>query len=329
MKLLTRVIKSWVGRPLLSVTVGIVVLELACRLFLGSRLQPTSDERNVLYQHDEKLGWFPRAGIEQDFRCVTRKIHVRQNGMGFRDGEHGAKTKPRLLFVGDSFVWGYDAEEAERFTNLLQKKMPEIEVLNAGVSGYGPDQEYLLLQEYFDRFAPDAVILVFSSETDIYDSTHNDVYGGYFKPYFVLENGRLILKGTPVPISRNHQAPVVRFYLVALFQGLFLGVPAVGPDITGEIIAAASDYVTGHGAKFAVGLAQGEVPETEDKLRAKGITMVDLQNRHVYRPNSGAHWRPQGHVVVAERLQAFLAKSGWFSQPGGSMLPSHTGDMRK
>jgi lysophospholipase L1-like esterase len=40
-----------------------------------------------------------------------------------------------ILFIGDSFVWGVDAESNERFTDLLRERITRFSILNAGVSG--------------------------------------------------------------------------------------------------------------------------------------------------------------------------------------------------
>ena len=45
------------------------------------------------------------------------------------------------MFVGDSFVWGYDVEASERFTELLRDEFPGIRIVNAGVNAYGTDQD--------------------------------------------------------------------------------------------------------------------------------------------------------------------------------------------
>ena len=76
-----------------------------------------------VYNYDAELGWFPYANSELTFTGI-RTIKLRHNSLGLRDIEPETNGKPTIAFIGDSFVWGYDAEENERFTNLLRAKLP-------------------------------------------------------------------------------------------------------------------------------------------------------------------------------------------------------------
>ena len=105
-----------------------------------------------------------------------------------------ARDRPGILFLGDSYLWGYDVEAAERFTDKLQVRHPEWSIYNLGVSGYGTDQEYLLLNRYFDEYKPQVVFLLFCEETDHEDNRSNMRYGGYYKPYCTITGNRLELK---------------------------------------------------------------------------------------------------------------------------------------
>ena len=120
------------------------------------------------------------------------------------DDEYVKSNKPVIMFLGDSFVWGYDVEKEERFTEKLRKYMPDWSIYNLGVSGYGNDQEYLLLQKYYDKFRPEIVFVVFCTDNDRDDNSYNNINGGYFKPYFEIEEGNLKLKDQPVPLSANY-----------------------------------------------------------------------------------------------------------------------------
>ena len=128
---------------------------------------------------------------------------VRHNSLGLRDIEHDAAPKPTIAFIGDSFVWGYDAEQNERFTELLREKMPEHRIVNAGVTAYGTDQEYLVLRRLWDRIKPNVVVLMVCVDNDRNENTVNTRQDGPYKPYFqILSNGGEF-KGMPVPWSRH------------------------------------------------------------------------------------------------------------------------------
>ena len=59
-----------------------------------------------------------------------------------------------MLFIGDSMVWCVDAEANERFTDVLRDRIANYTIVNAGVSGFGTDQEYLWLQRLWPRSSP-------------------------------------------------------------------------------------------------------------------------------------------------------------------------------
>lgn len=268
------------------------------------------DERTLAYRYDSELGWFPKANNQITF-TGTRKIHIAHNEMGFRDKPHTReKTRPRLIFVGDSFVWGYDVEEGERFTELLQAEFETIEVLNLGVSGYGTDQCYLLLQQFFDYYDPDAVVYMFS-ETDIVDNALNFNYGAYYKPYYVMTDEGLELRGVPVPRSSvwaRWFGSIVNFRRSPVFKN--------EADITPHLISAMDTFVKSKGASFAVGLID-EHPAVRQYLLEQKIVFFDLTHvdqRYRY-SGHGFHWTPEGHRLVARAVQAFLLHNNVSSDP--------------
>ena len=82
-------------------------------------------------------------------------------------------------------VWGLDAEVGERFTDLLQHELPQHRMVNAGVLGFGTDQELLLVQKVWNRLMPRVVVLTFSNDNDRDDNTSSFRYHTNYKPYFV------------------------------------------------------------------------------------------------------------------------------------------------
>jgi lysophospholipase L1-like esterase len=268
-------------------------------LSLPAEIADRPDERSLAYRYDAELGWFPRANDEITYTGM-REIHIAHNAMGFRDRPHApTKTKPRLVFLGDSFVWGYDVEQEERFTDLLRAELDAIEVLNFGVSGYGTDQSYLLIRKYFDDYRPDAVIYMFSA-TDVRDNSVNFNYGAYYKPYYVLVGGELELRGVPVPRSsiwtRWVKAITDRFPRLTNKE-----------DLTPRLVSALDAFVKAKGASFAVGLIDDHPPLREHLAKEKivhfDLTHVDERFRY---SGHGFHWTPEGHRQVASAVRAFL-----------------------
>ncbi|MHC4268507.1 MAG: hypothetical protein ACYSTS_08585 [Planctomycetota bacterium] len=293
-----------------------IVMEIGMRVFLKDRLYVIKDERNLTYKHDSLLGWFPIANSKNSYKG-SRSVNVEHNSRGFRDHEHLIDTKQRIVFLGDSFVWGYDVEKSERFTEKLLIALSNYSIYNLGVSGYGTDQEYLLLKQNYDFYMPDIVFLLFCTENDEEDNSRNERYGGYYKPYFVIDGSNLELKGTPVPKSENYffanHDILAQLYWFRLFAKLYfkftrppylkLGNP------THAIIANIHEFVKSRGAQFIVGL-QKPSAELELFLTDKNIPYLNLYNSHVY-PDNGRHWTPEGHTFVSKKIYRFLQEGNY------------------
>src|SRR4051794_28763536 len=148
-----------VAIQLLIFVIALGVAEIVLRVIDLRYLRTYRAGAERVYNYDAELGWFPVPNSDVTFTGI-RTIRVRHNSLGLRDIEHDATAKPTIAFVGDSFVWGYDAEQDERFTEVLRAKMPEHRIVNAGVTAYGTDQEYLALRRLWDRIKPDVVVLM-------------------------------------------------------------------------------------------------------------------------------------------------------------------------
>src|ERR1700757_1446958 len=135
---------------------------------------------NARYRH---------KGLEFDYIWTN-------NSLGMRDRERSPNKEPgsfRILFLGDSFVQGHGVPLEQTMPALLETSLnkPErektVEVLNAGVFGYGPFLEYLYLKELMPSIKPDLVIVGFFIGNDVGDDyfyTHqarvNKVDGSVF-----------------------------------------------------------------------------------------------------------------------------------------------------
>jgi SGNH hydrolase-like domain, acetyltransferase AlgX len=100
------------------------------------------------------------------------------NSLGMRDRERPRAKPPgtfRVLFLGDSMVQGHGVPLEQTMAALLESRLNqprgpnEVEVLNAGVFGYGPLLEYLYLEEILPSLQPDLVLLGFTLANDVGD----------------------------------------------------------------------------------------------------------------------------------------------------------------
>jgi lysophospholipase L1-like esterase len=307
---------------ILAATLGVV--ELALRVVDLRELRDSYGAgQSLLFRYNSVLGWFPVPNASSPF-TGTRTVQVRNNSLGLRDIEHDRTRKPTVMFVGDSFVWGYDVEADERFTELLGRELPAARIVNAGVSGYGTDQEYLLLDRLWSAFNPAVVVLMYCTGNDRLDNSANVRNGGYYKPYLERgPDGAWRFAGQPVPRSRH-----VYFSDNTLVRHLWLARAAVTgfvqlrhpaievPDPTENLVGMMRDLVEARGAKLLVGLQYHE-PQIEAFLHARGIPFAAFDGAEIYQ-DDGNHWTPRGHALVARRLMPLLAAAGigGADQPG-------------
>ncbi len=100
---------------------------------------------------------------------------------GFRgdlDLDRDRESTARLLVLGDSFVMAENVPLEGTFVRQLAFELErglgcEVEGVNAGRSGYGPDQSLLLLEREIDTVAPDVIVCVLCAHNDVGDLARN------------------------------------------------------------------------------------------------------------------------------------------------------------
>jgi hypothetical protein len=303
------------GATALATFITLLCLEALLRVVDFRELRETASERALTYKYDPELGWTPREN-SQAIVTTARTIHVKHNSLGLRDIEFSLDSSPTIMFLGDSFVWGVDAEADERFTDLLRGQIPGYKILNAGVSGFGTDQEYLLLKRLWPQTRPSIVVLIFCTDNDRSDNSANIRYNGYHKPYFsTAKDGSLIIEGQPVPKSR--QLYIKENWFV---QHLWLARAAVSayvefrfpkksvPDPTELLIDKIRQFAETNGARFFVGMQRTDQKLIDHLLEAH-VQFVSFDGTPSYSEDFGSHWTPQGQRMVAARLLKLIVDS--------------------
>ncbi len=315
----------------LIIVATLFAAELALRVIdVGG---PIRSELGEAFQFDPELGWVgaPNAATQQT--SGNRTISVRHNGLGLRERELGDIAPDRFLFLGDSFTYGYDAEAEERFSNLLQKALPRYGMVNAGVSGYGTDQQFLLMKRLWDDVNPKYVVLTFCVDNDRDDNTSSYRYRKYHKPYFVRTGeGEWQVRGYPLPRPTRDdltgRAWLERFALARFAIDASRALrnrEIIVPDPTEDLIGMMRRTVEARGARLVVGLQRHE-PRLEAYLQAQKIPYATFDDAAGY-PVAGWHWTPEGNAVVAKKYLALFTEIGIPSDPrqaaGAPPLPAH------
>src|SRR5271166_1910779 len=177
--------------------------------------QPLGDQYPKFYttqMADEVLGWSYKPGARGQFvgpypLPVTVRSDFRINSLGLRGPELTAVAPGglRVLVLGDSVASGLEVADNETYSTvgaqLLSTRLGvPVQVINAGVRGYGTDQEWLLYRERLKQLHSD-VVLDHTTENDPFDNLAlHGMRQRFGKPAFVLgADNTLHLVGQPVP----------------------------------------------------------------------------------------------------------------------------------
>ena len=206
------------GLAAASLIVGALVVEGAARVWVRASLAQAGRQAATLplTRYHEVLGWDKTPGAAQTIRRPEFEISLQINSKGLRGPERDY-AKPagtdRVLILGDSFAEGYYVDESQTVRAVLEdllnrERCGRGEVVNGGTLDYSTDQEYLFYKIEGHRYDADVVVLLFYYNDLYYNATASD-RGGEAKPYFDVEDGRLVPRNSPVPPPNpaNRQVP--------------------------------------------------------------------------------------------------------------------------
>lgn len=164
------------GLIILAITFGIMAaIEVGFRVYAGP----------VAFQSDEEVIATLKPNTEKVFlRAVDggpQYIHWRTNADGFRGPELLDDPSLRVIVYGDSNVQGrfsvWEDTYAGQLQGLLRDSLDDsVEVINAGVCGYGPDQSLLRFQRELATYHPDVVIFHVFADNDFGDLIRNRLF---------------------------------------------------------------------------------------------------------------------------------------------------------
>ncbi|MGI8654595.1 MAG: SGNH/GDSL hydrolase family protein [Pyrinomonadaceae bacterium] len=182
---------------------SIVFVSLLAGLFIAEIfLRVAGYSYPLFYETDAERGYALRPGVEGWYH-KEGAAYVRINSAGLRDREH-SKAKPpdtfRIALIGDSYAEALQVPAEDTFWTVLEGRLrgcrkfagKNLEIINFGVSGYGTAQELITLRRHVWDYAPDMVLLAFTTNNDITDNSRalkktNEI------PYFVHRDGKLVL----------------------------------------------------------------------------------------------------------------------------------------
>ena len=211
-----------------SVASVLIFFEIGLRIAGYNAIYEIYSKPSDLWRHDSLLGWHHEPGGRDVFVGprpwpIEFETPIEINSLGLRGSEipsHGNDCH-RILFLGDSMVAAFEVEYDNTFPALIAARLTArfgcpVRGINAGVRGYGTDQNYLYYRERGRLLDPDVVVLFHSRNDLVNNTTIHRMRRQYGKGAFVLnDDGKLDLVGIPVPVY-----PVCSEYSLSTSSGI-------------------------------------------------------------------------------------------------------------
>jgi hypothetical protein len=196
---------------LFSTALSLLFLEGALRLVDG--IPVTTNEnfvaRGVSFAktdaftiYDPQLGWVPMPDKSGPNRPLTTGAY----GTRMPSSVIAPLKQHAILMVGDSFGLGSEVADAETWPAQLQALI-EKDVINAGVAGYGLDQIVLRSEILVPMLLPETLLVEMRMGYGV-SVVRLATANGAPKPYFLIENGKLVLHNSPVPPFTEKSADI-------------------------------------------------------------------------------------------------------------------------
>jgi hypothetical protein len=313
---------------------------------LGVRLLEPQPETPYHFSPDTYYAPIPDANFV--YRRQEFSIPVRFNHFGMRDRSRTLQKAPgtlRVALLGDSFAEALQVPDDSTLARLLERELgaclpgQAVEVLNFGVSGFGPVASAAHYRGLASRFAPDLVLYLFVANDVM------DLVTGADARLYRVEDGRMVLQKVELGHMRALRVRAVDWIKVRSHAYRFLkwrwmvwhdrGVVAAAraradSAATSELLLAEEDWqragqaftllqslVDDAGAELLVVAASTYGPEMDRRLAtlcaSRDIALHDLMP--ALRADPGpvhfridGHWCARGHWVANRSLSPVLCR---------------------
>ena len=131
--------------------------ELGVRLMSGAD-RTDQDDQLPMCRADPLTVWRYKPDVRLTYRAPEFEMQVRTNEEGLRSAATSAGPGPTVLFIGDSFTFGWGVSEAERYTDAIGRQLGGVRTVNAGHWMYTFDQQLLLMRQLIERHRPAVVV---------------------------------------------------------------------------------------------------------------------------------------------------------------------------
>ena len=155
-----------------AVLFGLILAAQFALIEGGLRLYGASEGSTTfqsLFMDDPEVGHRLRPGASIRYTTIEFTTDIRVNEQGVRDDDPispKAADERRVLVLGDSLVLSVQVPFAQTFCEHLERRLngaggaTRWRVINGGVQGYGPVQDWLFFDKVAAAFQPDIVLIV-------------------------------------------------------------------------------------------------------------------------------------------------------------------------
>jgi hypothetical protein len=300
------------------------------------------------YLYDPNTGWRMRPGYNEIVYFPGRSFLDEINRDGWRDKLYPIekpKGSIRLGMLGCSFTYGVGVKMEESYPKVLERMFHDqgrsnIEVMNFGTNGWGLDQMLIGYKSYIRKYKPDLLVVLYTSDT-ILRTAYPEMWST-LKPYFFLNNGRLMLGNLPVP-ERRYQN-IERFFLRNSYLCLFIKdnllkiaenwkykrfydytKTLAGDenlfDLNVAIMKLFKEVTDQDGVRLLVFVYDKSAPSLSKVCRLAGVEVLDIQDMlpgidmrsswqedsPLHFPPPIMHWNILGNKYVAQGLYKYLS----------------------
>lgn len=155
---------------------------------------------------DSEFGWITEANSRYEYDVKdkgsnkSRRVIYTTSTNGFRFWGNINSDKPKIFFVGDSFVQSVEVDNNDTFYKLIADSL-DVELFAYGQAGYGTLQELMIIEKYIAEIDPDFLVLQTCSN-DFIDNSAEMEYNSNYKvglkrPYMQLDSS--IVHRLPIP----------------------------------------------------------------------------------------------------------------------------------
>lgn len=185
------------------IMIGAVLFEIFCECLLNYQMQKRDKEIRPNYQWSTytskgcrtglqegilKLMLYPGVGYINFPNQETPYFSINSKGFRGAEVEEKQKARKRIVVVGGSAAFGTGLKrDSETFCAQLDKKLGDVEVINAAAIGHSSGQELVYLLRDLIDLEP-GLIIAFNGHNDYAYSWHSNYRWSDFQGHDELEN---------------------------------------------------------------------------------------------------------------------------------------------